>query len=122
MIFILPLFIGLRHTNIIIDVSSLTSLINSVLQRLLYLWISERDLFDFLSYEVGQNGDRFSIPPIYSELAATGILVHSDLRTSVGLSHYVEFLLDYVDAGSLYWVRIPQIDNIDNELRRNILE
>ena len=41
----------------------------------MHLWIRKSYLFDFLPDKVCQNGDSLSIFAIYSELAATSVLV-----------------------------------------------
>lgn len=88
----------------------------------MHLDTAEGDLVDLLLYEVAEDSHGFAVLAIDGELAAAGVLVHCDEGTPLRLRHDVELGLDDVDACRLYRMRVPQVDSVDDKLRRDTLE
>ena len=84
--------------------------------------LAKGDLVHFLLDKVTQDGNRFTIFTVQSELAATGVLVQGYQRAAIRLSHDVKLFFDDVDACSPDRVRVPKVDNVNYELRWDLLE
>ena len=114
-------FVTVGHSGIRIDIPGLSSFINSFLQWFAQLFAT-CDLIDFLTNEVTENSDRFTILSIYSELNAARILMESDERAAIRFSHNAVILFNYANACSWNGVWVPQIDDINDKLWWNVSE
>jgi hypothetical protein len=108
--------------DVVVDVAGLTPLVNCILQRGLQLRTRESYLVDFLTNEVAKDGDCFLVLAVDGELAAACVLVESNEGRAVGLRHDVVIFFYDVDASGLDGVRVPQVDDIDDELGSQVVE
>ena len=83
---------------------------------------AKRDLLDLLDDEVAENGNGLAVLAIDKELATASILVHGDEGPAIRLCHRAQALLHDVYARCSHLVRVPQVHDVDDELRIHTLK